>query len=365
MKLGSLLACALVIPLATVCPAAEPEGRWITFVSHRSGRNLLYKMRPDGSELSVIFGGELEGMPGLPEGLTLYREPHWGRQSPDGRFFLDWAADVGLPLEKYNAPMRFMIYLGRLDGGRVRTLIPDGGEMFAWSPDSKRIAYSVISGRGHSDVGGLTPGAPSTKIFTVGVDGSNEELVLEKPGIWNVQDWSPDGKKLLLGYISAHSLAYASYSLHEFDLEASQRTKKEAGAKDYTFGLFYPSSQQIDAHLRLLSGSAQVVGGRYSPDGKLIAVEFKPERDAYNSSFQLGILDPADLKLRPILKAPGLRGPICWSPAGREILSSRWLDPQDDAKERMEGEHGLGIYAVRPDGSRVRFLATGWSPDWR
>ena len=72
----------LAVLTATVSVAGEPGAEWITFVSHRSGRNLLYKMRPDGSELSVIFGGELKGMPGVPEGLTLYREPHWGRVEP-------------------------------------------------------------------------------------------------------------------------------------------------------------------------------------------------------------------------------------------------------------------------------------------
>ena len=71
-------------------------------------------------------------------------------------------------------------------------------------------------------------------------------MVLEKPGLWNVLDWSPDGKKLLLNYMSARSsLAYASNSLHEFDLAAARQATEEARKKDYTFSLFYPSSQQI------------------------------------------------------------------------------------------------------------------------
>ena len=102
------------------------EGSWITFLSHRSGGNLLYRMRPDGSEVTPIFGGELRGVPGLSEGQTLYRQPHWSRQSPDRTLFLSWANDVSSPEEKYPTAVRYMIHLGRTDGGPTRVLAPDG-----------------------------------------------------------------------------------------------------------------------------------------------------------------------------------------------------------------------------------------------
>ena len=365
-KLIQSIACAFAVLTTPGCAGAEPGGAWITFVSHRTGRNLLYKMQPDGSGLSVLFGGELKGVPGLSEGLVLYREPHWARLSPDRRFFLDWAGDVGLPLEKYESAQHFMIYLGRLDGGPVRVLASDGDEDFAWSPDSRRLAYGNSSVKQPNLVSAVTSRVPSAQIFVVGIDGSHEQIVLEKPGLWNVLDWSRDGSKLLLNYTSASSLAYASSSLFEFDLAAAQQVMKESSKKDYTFSLFYPGSHQIDTHLKLLTGSVQAVDGRYSPDGKTVALMFERERNPYGTRFELGVLDLADLKLRPVPvpSAPGLRGPICWSPDGREILFSRWLDPKDD-KEKMEGEHGLGIYAIQPDGSHLRFLTTGWSPDWR
>ncbi len=55
----------------SVCRGADPECSFITFLSHRSGRNLLYRMRPDGSNLTPIFGGELKDVPGLAEGRVL------------------------------------------------------------------------------------------------------------------------------------------------------------------------------------------------------------------------------------------------------------------------------------------------------
>ena len=65
-------------------PAAK-DGAWITFLSHRTGENVLYRMQPDGSDLQANFGGELKDTPGLPWGMKWYRQPHWSRQSPTGR----------------------------------------------------------------------------------------------------------------------------------------------------------------------------------------------------------------------------------------------------------------------------------------
>src|SRR4051794_41802207 len=86
----------LVFTSSGDCEADEPAGSWITFLSRRSGGNLLYKMRPDGSEVTPIFGGDLKDVPGLPPGLTLYREPHWTRQSPDRRVFAPLGAGPGV-----------------------------------------------------------------------------------------------------------------------------------------------------------------------------------------------------------------------------------------------------------------------------
>jgi WD40-like Beta Propeller Repeat len=164
----------------SVCRGADPEGSLITFLSHRTGRNLLYRMRSDGSEVTPIFGGELKDVPGLTEGLTLYREPHWTRLSPDRRFYLSWATDLGSPLEKYRSPAHFMIYLGRLTGGQTRVIAPDGQECFAWSPNSRRLAYAIQSVKRLHLPPGIAGKLPGTEIVLVGVDGSEEEVILER-----------------------------------------------------------------------------------------------------------------------------------------------------------------------------------------
>ena len=64
------------------------EGSWITFVSHRTGSNLLYRMRPEGSDCTSIFGGPIKDAPGVAAEMTLYREPHWTWQSSDGQWIV-------------------------------------------------------------------------------------------------------------------------------------------------------------------------------------------------------------------------------------------------------------------------------------
>jgi len=178
----------------------DSDGAWITFLSHRAGNNLLYRMRPDGSELTPIFGGELSDVPGLKSGQILYRQPHWTRQSPDRRFFLSWARDISLPEENQGSPLQYMIHLGRTDGGPTRVLAPVGREVFCWSPDSRQFAHSRGTGPDPLCVTGLAPRVPSTQVVVAAVDGSHEKVVLEKPGYWTACDWSQDGTKLLLLY---------------------------------------------------------------------------------------------------------------------------------------------------------------------
>ena len=122
--------------------------------------------------------------PGLTDGSTLYREPHWTRLSPDRKFFLSWATDVCRPGDKFRSSYRFMIYLRRVTGGQTRTIAPDGEEQFAWSPDSRQFAYSIQSVKNARSPIGIAGKLPSAQVVVVGVDGSNEKVVLKHPVTW-------------------------------------------------------------------------------------------------------------------------------------------------------------------------------------
>ena len=207
------------------CPAAK-DGAWITFLSHRTGENVLYRMHPDGSDLQPIFGGELKDTPGLPEGMKWYRQPHWSRQSPDGAYFLSWAIDLGQPLKRYHMPPRFLLHLGRLDGGPTRLITPDSEEVFAWAPDSQRFVY-MRSLKGHpATVDHPLP--PRSEFVIAALDCSGQQVILDRSGIWLPHDWSPDGKRMLVSYTTSQNPQKASYALFELDLDAAKEEMSRA-----------------------------------------------------------------------------------------------------------------------------------------
>src|SRR5437763_11678183 len=366
------LALAVLLPSPrTSCGDPKPAGgeSWITFLSHRTGDNLLYRMRPDGTQCTPIFGGTVKDAPGLRDGMTLYREPHWTWQSPDRKHFASWAADSFRPGDKAGVGRKYGLHLGRADGtGPTRVVAPVCEEAAAWSPDGSRLAYAVGSDRVEPSPYRHPP--RMTRIYVVAIDGTDEEMVFEQPGHWTPQDWSPDGKKLLLLRDEFIDVRLTGHSdLFELDLPTVERVRKAAQPRAR-----WQNGPVLEALSPVLGAAAPVDpnDARYSPDGKSIAVTAvrkaaKPGE--WNSlDFELGVIDRATAAYRKVAwYEEGLRGPICWSPDGSEILFSRPLKA-GDRRERFKGdsgalrqEWGLGLWSIRPDGTGERFVTTGWS----
>jgi hypothetical protein len=346
----------------------DPKPSWITFLSRRTGDNLVYRMRPDGSELVQIFGGVVKDAPGLGEGTALYREPHWTWQSPDRRHFVSCTYDQLRPRDKNGIGPQFALRLGRTDGtGPTRILAPVCTEAVAWSPDGKRVAYAVVT-----DIEAVDRNpARITRIYVAAIDGSSEEMILERPGLWIPEDWSPDGSKLLLEWSEFFDVTLFRTCLLELDMRQVEKFIKDAS-------LFSRWQRGQNNALKEVLGKASPVeasGGRYSPDGKSIAVTAfrktaKPG-EWKSLDFELGIIDRATASYQKVAwYEDGLRGPICWSPASAEILFSRTLkegDKREGGKEdgALRQEWGLGLWSIKADGSGARMLTTGWSLDWR
>ncbi len=352
-----LLATAPVIAIAAELEVSNDQ--WITFLSHRTGTNLLYKMRPDGSELEVILGGPLSGQPTINNEVRIIREPHWTRLSPHRHYFASWVYEVGRPYSKWQGEFRPTITIGDLHGKWTRVLHPAAEEEFAWSLDGTQLAFAVISeeaGQENRANGRQNP--RQTKIVTSGFDGSYEEVVFESSGLISVQDWSPDGERLLLVRQSGSIRPGDFSSLFEYDL-----TRRE-----------------IVSDWKLGSEGFSVVNARYSPAGRSIAIlwtdtnkQFAPNERAKDELGRgrmlrmlgkLSLMNYRSKELMLLADHPyGQRGPICWSPDGKSVLLSRYLK-SDDSREQFEDEHGLGIWDVKADGSGDHFVTTGWSPDW-
>ncbi|WP_148593196.1 TolB-like translocation protein [Aquisphaera giovannonii] len=349
---------------------ANRDESWILFLSHRSGNNLLYRMRPDGSELTPIFGGELKDVPGMEAGRTLYRQPHWSRQSPDRAYFLSWATDTNVESGQMSGPIGYVIHLGRTDGGATRIMTNRAGEVFTWARSSEAFAYSRFAGRNPRRDGGQEPALPSTQIVIAQIDGSGEATVLEKPGYWTACDWSPDGNKLLLLYWGMQSMRYGRTDLIELDLARAEQARIKT--MELRPGMDFPSSSDVEYCLNSLTDGLPIAwfaDGRYSPDGTRIATTVRRRARLDDPGFhELALFDLASETLSVIADYPHpsrIHGPLSWSPDGEEILFSRPLEP-DDRRENLPADvTGLGIWAIKSDGSSARFLTTGWAPDWQ
>ena len=100
-------------------PDWSPDGAWIAFATDRDGNIEIYKVRPDGTELT-----RLTRAPGVDA------HPRW---SPDGR----WLSFTS------NRDGNYDIWVMRADGSDARPLTQHTAtdDHAAWSPDGKSIAF--------------------------------------------------------------------------------------------------------------------------------------------------------------------------------------------------------------------------------
>ena len=361
-------------------PNANPTDTFLTFLSHRAGHNQLYACRQDGTHPSPIFGGRLNDVPSFDDSFVMFREPHWTRQSPNGRYFASWVYETGKPYSKHQGALRPMLWVGDIAGTWTKILNPDCHEEFAWSPNSKQVAFSILSTDHYR--GSLQNRPTTTEIVISGIDGSNEKCVLEKHGKWFVLDWSPDGKRLLLeNRKSGQRLEDGTSALFEFCVsDATDARNRNRDDQDWAANGATGFLHQIDLDLK----GMQLSGARYSPTRNELALEVYDPRNMYAPNLvadeddelgrlrmmrllgQIHVYDMDTKRLRKVANyVEGIRGPICWSPNGNDILFSRYLSKDDDREKTLQDkEHGLAIWAIGRDGNHARFVTTGWSPDF-
>lgn len=192
----AIIAISLAATSVSAQTKQEPTETLLTFLSHRSGHNLLYKSQPDGNNPQPIFGGPILDVPSVNSSYAMFREPHWTRQSPNGKHFASWTYEMGKPHSEYQGVVRAMLWVGDIAGNWTRIVNPDCREEFAWAPDSKRIAFSISSTKNYR--GSLQKSPETTEIYVSGIDGSDFNCILEQYGKWMVLDWSPDAARILI-----------------------------------------------------------------------------------------------------------------------------------------------------------------------
>ena len=158
-------------PAGTAPPAPPPAGGTgdqIAFISVRSGRDAIYAMNPDGSDLKMIpnsdqfllAGGKLSA-------------------SPDGR----WIAFAGTPRSSVGED--YEIFAITRDGSDLVQLTDNQAEDLDpdWSPNGVNIAF--VSERDGD-----------REVYVMDADGGNPVRLTNAPGLDNGPDWAPDGSQI-------------------------------------------------------------------------------------------------------------------------------------------------------------------------
>ena len=254
------------------------------------GGGAVYVVHADGSGLRTLVTRKRSAH----EALSF--EPAW---SPDGRRIA-----FSLDLQRAGDTAYYDLYVVNADGNGLRRLTKNRDDDLrpVWSPDGRRIAFD------HYNDG-------YNWIYVID---SNGRGLRRLTGNFNYRpSWSPNGRRI--GYVGRDGL----------------RTMKPDGS----------------GKLRLARGAEINATPSWSPDG---------QRILYASGDELWVVNADGTRDRKIVRSPRLGiESIAWSPDGRKIVFA-------------SGEGDWEIYVVNADGSGLRNLTGNsrvfdrdpvWSPD--
>ena len=358
------------------------KGDLIAFASDRTGNDDIYVARSDGS-----------GATDLTSSLESNDAPVW---SPDGK-------TIAFTHYKNNSVP--VIYVIHPDGTNLHQVSEDGISLYAWSPDSQKIAYLVSQPQDPTSVGG--PAKMSLKV----VDLAGNSLQTMDLGIYSLVDqlrWSPDGRSL--EYVATQMATDATgetratesdidqislgSQLPEVLVKSAQQIDTWTGSGQiitylvrdtFTWILmranrqnqtrlatWAPDSKQCGITNAAINGvvstnwdytaSSSIL--RWSPDGKRLLIEANCQEAPW---FYLGSSDGKIVELMNHAVFSSGIGPdtFSWSPDGHSIIFTSDMDSSGNLDL-----YELNVEAALKDPSThpIRITTSGFhesSPDWQ
>jgi len=201
-------------------PAWSPDGKRIAFVLMRDGREQIHLMNLDGTAVEMLTPADVK---------TIH--PNW---NPDSRS-LAYCTDDDLKPPKKNPAE---IYSIEISSRKIAKLIEGGVNTYpAWSPDGKRIAFRRMLGESNSEV------------FVANADGTDTRNLTNDPAFDGWPAWSSDGTKI--AFASNRRGSYEIYIMNPDGSGVRKVANNEgrATAPQWTKdgkNIFFPLCKKVD-----------------------------------------------------------------------------------------------------------------------
>ncbi len=289
-----------IISLASVgSPELSPDGSDVLFqVSHADWENNRYD-----TEIWISRDGE--------EPVQFTNNPesssYGARWSPDGR----WIAYMSTSNDKTQ------IHVTRATGGAsfVITSAKNGVQGFEWHPEGNRIAFTQTEDKSKED-----------------------EERKKKYGGFAVEDNEFGKSQLWVTTFNPEKLG--QYPLPEDESDSTKEKDSEA--------------------VQLFPDNELSVGSfKWSPDGRMIAVQLQPDQDILSfMDSDIYLYDVADSSLSTLVQNAGVDGLDDWSPDGRSLLFSSSMN--DTTSFFYKNSR---VFRINTDGSGLQELGKDFDED--
>ncbi|MFN2444825.1 MAG: prolyl oligopeptidase family serine peptidase [Vicinamibacterales bacterium] len=311
-------------------PAWSPDGRWLAFISDRSGKRQVYRLRLEGGDAQQLTTAEedVSAFAWSPDNTRIaysmtdaVAEERKARDKKYGEF----------RIEDQDRRMAHLHVVDVLSGAtQPLTSGPFVVGNFDWSPDATKIAFD------HRISSDPADGA-SADISVVTLSTGERTVVVDQPGPDANPRWSPDGRQLAFSSAMAKPFFYYQNSVLAVTEPGSRRTTALIGSFDENpalvawtpSGIFFSASQRTWAYLFKLDPTTKQVS-RHAVAEEWIGTNFSITRDGRRVAFiGAGPGAFADVHLSPVsptlapVRISNMAGQVAsWPAHAREVI--RW-----------------------------------------